>query len=51
VAGSAVFRGKSVAEYAANIQAIRSAAETGRVPKQQDDALQPTRLGEGARTR
>jgi ribulose-phosphate 3-epimerase len=32
VAGSAVFRGKSAAEYAANIAAIRIAAETGRVP-------------------
>ncbi|MGT2504415.1 ribulose-phosphate 3-epimerase [Bradyrhizobium guangxiense] len=51
VAGSAVFRGKSVAEYAANIEAIRVAAETGRVPKRQDNAVQPMRLGEAARTR
>ncbi|NUR13328.1 MAG: ribulose-phosphate 3-epimerase [Bradyrhizobium sp.] len=51
VAGSAVFRGKSVAEYAANIEAIRIAAETGRVPKRQDIAVQPMRLGESARTR
>ena len=51
VAGSAVFRGKSVAEYAANIEAIRIAAETGRVPKRQDNAVQPMRLGESARTR
>ncbi|KYG21436.1 ribulose-phosphate 3-epimerase [Bradyrhizobium sp. AT1] len=49
VAGSAVFRGKGVAGYDANIEAIRSAAETGRVPKRQ--AVQPMRLGEGARTR
>jgi len=51
VAGSAVFRGKGVAGYAANIEAIRSAAETGQVPKRQDNAVQPMRLGEGARTR
>ena len=51
VAGSAVFRGKSVADYAANIQAIRIAAETGRVPDRPDHAVQPMRLGEGARTR
>lgn len=51
VAGSAVFRGKSVAEYAANIAAIRIAAETGRVPKRQDNAVQPMRIGESARTR
>lgn len=51
VAGSAVFRGKSVAEYAANIQAIRIAAETGRAPKRQDNAVQTIRLGEGTRTR
>ena len=51
VAGSAVFRGKSVAEYAANIEAIRIAAETGRVPKREDIAVQPMRLGESARTR
>ena len=51
VAGSAAFRGKNVAEYAANIEAIRIAAETGRVPKRQDIAVQPMRLGESARTR
>ncbi|MBR0810961.1 MULTISPECIES: ribulose-phosphate 3-epimerase [Bradyrhizobium] len=51
VAGSAVFRGKGVADYAANIEAIRTAAETGWVPKRQDNAVQPIRLGEGARTR
>ncbi|PSO13845.1 ribulose-phosphate 3-epimerase [Bradyrhizobium sp. MOS003] len=51
VAGSAVFRGKSVAEYAANIVAIRTAAEAGRVPKRQDHAVQPMRIGEGARIR
>lgn len=51
VAGSAVFRGKSVTEYAANIEAIRAAAETGRVPKLRDNAVQPMRLGESARTR
>jgi ribulose-phosphate 3-epimerase len=51
VAGSAVFRGKSVADYAANIQAIRIAAETGRVPDRLDHAVQPVRLSEGARTR
>ncbi|MDD1526596.1 ribulose-phosphate 3-epimerase [Bradyrhizobium sp. WBOS7] len=51
VAGSAVFRGKSVADYAANIQAIRIAAETGRVPKLRDHAVQPTRLGESVRPR
>lgn len=51
VAGSAVFRGKSVAEYAANIEAIRAAAETGRVPKLRDNAVQPMRPGESARAR
>ena len=51
VAGSAVFRGKSVAEYTANIGAIRVAAETGRVPKRQDSGVQPMRLSEAARTR
>lgn len=48
VAGSAVFRGKSRADYAANIAAIRTAAETGRVPKLQDVSAQPMRAGEGA---
>ncbi|MHC4047639.1 ribulose-phosphate 3-epimerase [Bradyrhizobium sp. 23AC] len=51
VAGSAVFRGKSVAEYAANIQAIRIAAETGRVPKRQDNSTQPLRVSEAGRIR
>ena len=51
VAGSAVFRGKSVADYGANIHAIRIAAETGRIAKRHDNAVQPMRLGEGARTR
>lgn len=48
VAGSAVFRGKSRADYAANIAAIRTAAEGGRVPKVQDVSAQPMRAGEGA---
>lgn len=51
VAGSAVFRGSSATAYAANIKAIRAAAETGRVPKLRDNAVQPMRLGESARTR
>lgn len=38
VAGSAVFRGKSSADYAANIAAIRAAAEAGRVPKLHDNS-------------
>ncbi|MDA9523767.1 ribulose-phosphate 3-epimerase [Bradyrhizobium sp. CCBAU 11434] len=41
VAGSAVFRGKSSADYAANIAAIRVAAEAGRVPKRHDSSAQP----------
>lgn len=48
VAGSAVFRGKSRADYAANISAIRAAAEAGGVPKLQDISAQPMRAGEGA---
>ncbi|MBB4260426.1 MULTISPECIES: ribulose-phosphate 3-epimerase [unclassified Bradyrhizobium] len=51
VAGSAVFRGKSVAEYAANIEAIRVAAETGRVPKRHDNSAQPLRVSEAGRIR
>ena len=51
VAGSAVFRGKSSVEYAANIAAIRTAAETARMPKRQDNAVRPMHVGEGARTR
>ncbi|RZN11770.1 ribulose-phosphate 3-epimerase [Bradyrhizobium genosp. SA-3] len=50
VAGSAVFRGKS-AEYAANIAAIRTAAEAGRVAKTKDNAARPLRVGESARIR
>lgn len=48
VAGSAVFRGKSSADYAANIAAIRVAAESGRVPKRQDNSSLPMRVGESA---
>jgi ribulose-phosphate 3-epimerase len=48
VAGSAVFRGKSSADYAGNIAAIRIAAEAGRVPKLQDISVQPMRAGEDA---
>lgn len=48
VAGSAVFRGKSAAEYAANIAAIRVAAETGRVQKLQHSSAPPRRAGESA---
>ncbi|PIT01871.1 ribulose-phosphate 3-epimerase [Bradyrhizobium nitroreducens] len=51
VAGSAVFRGNCVADYAANIEAIRIAAETGRVPTLRENAVQPMRLGESARIR
>lgn len=51
VAGSAVFRGKSSADYAANIAAIRAAAEAGRVPKLHDNSVLPMRAGESARTR
>ena len=51
VAGSAVFRGKSSADYAGNIAAIRVAAETGRVSKLQDSSAQPMRAGGRALTR
>lgn len=51
VAGSAVFRGKGSAEYAANIAAIRVAAEAGRVPKLQDNSALQIRAGEGVRIR
>ncbi|MEY9128786.1 ribulose-phosphate 3-epimerase [Bradyrhizobium diazoefficiens] len=51
VAGSAVFRGKSSADYAGNIAAIRVAAEAGRVPKLQDISVQPMRAGESVRVR
>jgi ribulose-phosphate 3-epimerase len=43
VAGSAVFRGRSSAGYRANIAAIRSAAEAGRVPKLQDGSVRAVR--------
>ena len=46
VAGSAVFRGNSSSAYAANIAAIRFAAEAGRVPKLPDDSTRPLRAGE-----
>jgi ribulose-phosphate 3-epimerase len=46
-----VFRGKSSADYAANIAAIRVAAEAGRVPKLQDNSALPMRAGEGVRIR
>ena len=48
VAGSAVFRGKGRADYAANIAAIRVAAEAARVPKLQDNSVQSMRTGESA---
>ncbi|MGX4773320.1 ribulose-phosphate 3-epimerase [Bradyrhizobium guangdongense] len=48
VAGSAVFRGKSSADYAGNIAAIRLAAEAGRVSKLQDSSAQPMRAEERA---
>ena len=51
VAGSAVFRGKSSADYAGNIAAIRAAAEAGRVPKLQHGSAQTIRAGETALTR
>lgn len=51
VAGSAVFRGKSRADYAANIAAIRLAAEAGRVPNRQDISAHPIWAGESALTR
>ncbi|MDA9427082.1 MULTISPECIES: ribulose-phosphate 3-epimerase [unclassified Bradyrhizobium] len=51
VAGSAVFRGKGAADYAANIAAIRLAAEAGRVPHPQDSAAQRMRVSDGGRLR
>lgn len=51
VAGSAVFRGQSRADYAGNIAAIRVAAEAGRAPNLQDISAQPIRAGESALTR
>lgn len=50
-AGSAVFRGKGSADYAANIAAIRIAAEAGWVPKMQDNSAHRRRAGETALTR
>ena len=44
-------RGKSAAEYAANIAAIRTAAEAGRVPKLQDSSAQRMRVSDGGRAR
>jgi hypothetical protein len=49
--GFGVFRGKSSADYAGNIAAIRAAAEAGRVPELQDNSAQPLRAGEAARVR
>jgi ribulose-phosphate 3-epimerase len=51
VAGSAVFRGKSRADYAGNIAAIRIAAEAGRASKLQDNSAQPARAGEAVHIR
>lgn len=48
VAGSAVFRGKSSADYAGNIAAIPAAAEAGRVPMLQHSSAQTMRAGEPA---
>lgn len=48
VAGSAVFRGKSAGDYAANIAAIRIAAETGRVPRLQESSSPAARAAESA---
>jgi ribulose-phosphate 3-epimerase len=48
VAGSAVFRGGNRDDYAANIAAIRVAAEAGRRPKLQDISAQPLRAAESA---
>jgi ribulose-phosphate 3-epimerase len=51
VAGSAVFRGRGAAEYAANIAAIRAAAEAGRVPLLQNSSAQRMRASDGGRNR
>jgi len=48
VAGSAVFQGKSSADYAASIAGIRAAAEAGRRPRLQDISAQPMRAEQGA---
>lgn len=45
VAGSAVFRGGSRADYMTNIAAIRAAAEAGRAPRQQAVGGQPVPAG------
>lgn len=50
VAGSAVFRGNSSADYAGNIAAIRFAAEAGQVPKLQGSA-RSVHAGETTRIR
>jgi ribulose-phosphate 3-epimerase len=51
VAGSAVFRGGNMTDYAANIAAIRVAAEAGRVLELQDNSAQAMRTGGSARIR
>lgn len=51
VAGSAVFRGESTADYADNIAAIRAAAEVGRVPELQHSSARTMRSGETVRLR
>ncbi|WBL80577.1 ribulose-phosphate 3-epimerase [Bradyrhizobium xenonodulans] len=51
VAGSAVFRGKSTADYADNIAAIRAAAAVGRVPELQHGSAQAMRSSGTARLR
>ncbi len=48
VAGSAVFRGKSRADYTGNIAAIRVAAEAARAPILRDSPARPMQLREGA---
>lgn len=48
VAGSAVFRGKSTADYADSIAAIRAAAEAGLVPEPQHSSARTMRTGETA---
>jgi ribulose-phosphate 3-epimerase len=48
VAGSAVFRGNSSADYAGNISAIRGAAESARVPILQDSSAQSRQARETA---
>ncbi|MCK1527337.1 ribulose-phosphate 3-epimerase [Bradyrhizobium sp. 182] len=51
VAGSAVFRGKGAAEYAANIAAIRAAADASLLPKPQDRSAQRMRVSDGGPVR